>query len=81
VKERSGLHYVDIVGISAKDLDENVTVTISDGTNTAEVFFNPMSYCQGVLRDTSGAFTAEMKDLVRALYLYNEAANVYFKEN
>ena len=44
-------------------------------------FFNPMSYCQGVLRDTSGAFTAEMKDLARALYLYNEAANVYFKEN
>ena len=81
VVERSGLYYVDITGISAKDLDEKVTVTISDGVNTAEVFFNPMSYCQGILKDTTGAFSAEMKDLVCALYQYNQAANVYFKEN
>lgn len=81
VKQRSGLYYVDVVGIAAKDLDENVTVTISDGTNTADVSFNPMSYCQGVLNDTTGAFDQEMKDLVAALYLYNQAANVYFKES
>lgn len=80
VKQRSGLYYVDVVGISAKDLDEDVTITISDGTNTADVSFNPMAYCQGVQNDTTGAFSAEMKDLVCALYLYNQAANVYFKE-
>jgi hypothetical protein len=81
VKQRSGLYYVDVVGIAAKDLDENVTITISDGTNTTDVSFNPMSYCQGVLNDTTGSFGADMKNLVRALYLYNQAANVYFKEN
>ena len=81
VKERSGLYYVDVVGIAAKDLDESVTITINDGTNTAEVSFNPMSYCQGVLNDTTGAFDQEMKDLVAALYLYNQAANVYFMGN
>ena len=80
VSKRGSLHYVDVVGISAKDLDEAVTITINDGTNTTEVSFNPMSYCQGVLNDTTGAFSNEMKDLVRALYLYNQAANVYFKE-
>ena len=80
VGKRSGLYYVDVVGISAKDLDEDVTITINDGTNSTEVSFNPMSYCQGVLNDTTGAFSNEMKDLVRALYLYNQAANVYFKE-
>ena len=81
VKQRSGLYYVDVVGIAAKDLDEDVTITISDGTNTTDVSFNPMSYCQGVLNDTTGAFDQEMKDLVAALYLYNQAANVYFKES
>ena len=80
VSKRGSLHYVDVVGISAKDLDEDVTITINDGTNTTEVSFNPMSYCQGVLNDTTGAFSNEMKDLVCALYLYNQAANVYFKE-
>ena len=80
VGKRSGLYYVDVVGISAKDLDEDVTIAINDGTNSTEVSFNPMSYCQGVLNDTTGAFSNEMKDLVRALYLYNQAANVYFKE-
>ncbi len=81
VKERSGLYYVDVVGISAKDLDENVTITINDGTNTADISFSPMSYCQSVLNDTTGAFGQDMKDLVSALYLYNQAANVYFKES
>jgi hypothetical protein len=81
VKQRSGLYYVDVVGIAAKDLDENVTITINDGTNTTEVSFNPMSYCQGVLNDTTGAFDRNIKDVVAALYLYNQAANIYFKES
>ena len=81
VKQRSGLYYVDVVGIAAKDLDKNVTITINDGTNTADVTYNPMTYCTAVQNDTTGAFDQEMKDLVAALYLYNQAANTYFKEN
>ena len=75
VKQRSGLYYVDVVGISAKDLDEDVTIVIGGDTS---VTFNPMAYCQGV--QNSDAFDAEMKDLVAALFLYNQAANNYFKE-
>lgn len=78
VKQRGSFYYVDVVGISAKDLDENVTVTINDGTDEADVKFNPMAYCQSIQEDTTGAYTAEMKDLVCALYLYNKAANDYF---
>ena len=80
VKQRNGLYYVDVVGISAKDLDEDVTITINDGINTADIYFNPMSYCQGVQNDTTGAFDQNTKNVVAALYLYNQAANVYFKE-
>lgn len=80
VKQRGGFYYVDVVGIAAKDLDKDVTITISDGTESAEVFFNPMAYCQGVQNDDTGTYTQQMKDLVAAIYLYNQAANNYFKE-
>ena len=81
VKERNGLNYVDVIGISAKDLDENVTIAISDGENTAEVTYNPMAYCAAVQADATGAFDQKMKNLVTALYLYNQAANMYLEEN
>ena len=78
VKQRSGLYYVDIVGIAARELDDDVTITINDGTESANIVFSPMSYCQIVEQDTSGAYDTEMKNLVRALYLYNKAADEYF---
>ena len=81
VKERGGLYYVDVTGISAKDLDADITLTVNDGGNTADVVFNPMSYCQGVQNDTTGAFGENMKNLVAALYQYNLAADNYFEEN
>ena len=79
VKERGGLYYVDVTNISAKDLDENVTITINDGTNAADVTYNPMAYCASVLN--SDAFDQEMKNVASALYLYNQAANAYLEEN
>jgi hypothetical protein len=81
VSKRSGLYYVDVLDIAAKDLDEDVTITICDGINTADVTFNPMAYCQGVHNDTSGAFNQATKNLVAALYLYNQAANNYFQHD
>ena len=77
VNSRSGLYYVDVTNISAKDLDEAVTITISDGTNSAEVVYNPMTYCYNVLN--AGTFEESFVNVVKALYLYNQAANTYFE--
>jgi len=78
VNYRGGLYYVDIVNIAAKYLDDDVTITINDGTATENITFSPMAYCQIVEQDKTGAFGIEMKNLARALYLYNKAADDYF---
>lgn len=80
VMQKGDYYYVDITGISARNLDEAVTVTINDGTAFADVIYNPMAYCQTVLSDTTGVCAADMKNVVAALYLYNQAANTYFGE-
>lgn len=78
VKYRSGLYYADIVGIAAKDLDKDVTVVINDGTETASITYNPMTYCQAIQNSAAGTYTDKMQNLVRALYLYNQSADDYF---
>lgn len=78
VKQRGNSYYVDVVGISAKDLDEDVTITINDGEETANVTYNPMAYCKTVL---NGDYDSNLKNLVTTLYLYNQAANIYLEEN
>ena len=78
VTMKSGYALVNISSISAKDLDAAYTVTINDGAETADVTYTPMTYCYNVLKDSSGTFGATTQDLVKALYLYNQAANTYF---
>ena len=80
VNQKGNYYYVDITGISARNLDEAVTVTINDGTASADITYNPMVYCQTVLSDNMGVYAADMKNVVAALYLYNQAANTYFGE-
>ena len=77
VGQRSGLYYVDVTGIAAADLDEDIVITINDGANTADIVFNPMAYCQGVYNNSDDA---QLVELVTALYVYNQAANNYFEE-
>lgn len=78
VVKQGSWYYVDVVGISAKDLGSNVTITISDGTNTTDIVCNPMVYCAAVLKNNTGAFNQELKNTVAALYLYYQAAAAYF---
>ncbi len=64
--------------IYAKDLDEWITLTVSDGTDSIEVRYSPMSYCEAVQNVN---IAAELKTIADALYVYNQAANAYFGNN
>ncbi len=74
----SGLYYVDIENISAKDLDEYATITIFDGQESSEISYSPMSYCASVRINANGIHGPTVQDCVAALFLYNQAANIYF---
>lgn len=78
VKQSGKLFYVDITNISAKDLDASYTVTVNDGTASANVTYTPMAYCYNVLSAAPGTYSDTLLNTVRALYLYNQAANTYF---
>ena len=78
VTKLSSYRYVNITNISAKNLDDNYTVTVNDGTETADVTYSPMAYCYNVLNAAEGTFDEKLQNTVRALYLYNQAANDYF---
>ena len=73
--KRGDRYYVDIKAIAAQDLDEKFTVTITHGEESYSVEYAPMTYCYNVLNSESAK--ASLKDVVTALYLYNQAANAY----
>ena len=74
--ERGGLYYVDITNIAAKNLDEDVVVYINvNGQSVGQVSYSPVRYCHSILTTSNDA---DLVNAVKALYLYNQAANNYF---
>ena len=77
---KGDLCYVAITGICADELQDMYTVTIrSKDTNDifASVKYGVLSYVRTVLNDSTAEI--EWKNLVKALYLYNQAALDYSK--
>ena len=68
-----GKYCIEIRGIDAKGLDEMHTVAVGG----LSVEYCGLSYANQVLKSSSSA--QEKIDLVTALYLYNQAANEFFK--
>ena len=72
--EKSGEYYLlKIEGLSASKLDDDIVFTVEgkEGSFTCDA----LSYCARVLNDDTAADA--LKDVVRAIYLYNLAANAY----
>ena len=77
---KDDLCYVAITGICADELQDMYTVTIrSKDTNVvfASVKYGALSYVRTVLNDSTAE--TDWKNLVKALYLYNQAALDYSK--
>ena len=77
---KDDLCYVAITGICADELQDMYTVTIrSKDTNDifASVKYGVLSYVRTVLNDSTAE--TDWKNLVKALYLYNQAALDYSK--
>lgn len=64
-----------IRGIPAKELQDNFTLTVKAGEATYTVTYSPMNYCYDAL---NGETSNTLKNVVKALYLYSEAAKEYF---
>lgn len=69
---------VSVEGICAKDLDEFFIIKVCDGVESLSIPYSPMTYCQNIQNSTQELHTPELKTLVNALYVYNQAANAYF---
>ncbi len=74
---RGSLTYVDITGIAAPDLDNVYTVEIYNESSelVSTVKYCPLAYVYSALTMSEDTL---LHDTVKALYLYNQAANVYF---
>lgn len=73
----SGYYTVDITDIAAQNLSDDVTITVDDGSNMADVTYNVMTYCYNVLANPD-SYDETHQNIVRALYNYGEAAKTYF---
>ena len=69
--------YVEIKGIPLGSLDNEFKITVSDGVTTEYIKYNTFAYSHFALSSTHESFTAEFKDVIRAMYLYNKAIENY----
>lgn len=72
--KRGSRYYVVIPDIYSKDLDTPFALTVGNYT----ISYSALSYgYRALISDTS---SPELKDVIRALYKYNQAANVFFSD-
>jgi hypothetical protein len=71
--------YVEISGISLGSLDSFFEIAVSDGESTEYIKYNLFAYLHLAVSSNHETFTPEFKDTLRALYLYNKAAQNYNK--
>lgn len=70
-----GYYILSVDNIQASALDDRHTFTVTNGDQKASLSYGPMSYCYSILAsETAGD---NLKNVVKALYAYNTAANNY----
>ena len=72
--EAGGNYYVVIKNVAAKNIDEVYTLTVTYGENTATYSISAQCYISAAFTEVQTAYN----DLLKAIQLYNVAANAYF---
>lgn len=73
--EKDGKYYIEIPNLAPQALDQNVKLTVSNGTDTMTVTYSPLHYMVRMCnRNTT---PAALKELITALYNYHLAAQAY----
>ena len=75
VGEKNEMHYVEIAGINPQELGDDVTVVVSNGTDSLTVSYSPLDYMIRMYNKADS--TAAAKAVVQALYGYYLAAASY----
>ncbi len=70
-------YYVEIPNIASKDLDQKYSIVVEKNGERFVFNYSTLSYANGRLSNANAK--EDIKNLCRALYLYNDAANEYFK--
>jgi hypothetical protein len=74
--EKDGDYYIlTLDGIEAKNLDKTYAFSVSDGKNKLTANYSALSYAQSTIAGKNESLI----NLMKAMYKYNAAANVYFK--
>lgn len=69
---KNGMYYVEIPEINPQDLDNDVTLKVSDGTTELYITYAPVDYIIRMYNKTDA--TQATKDLLQAMYGYHLAA-------
>ena len=77
--ESDGSVKASVDGIAAQNIDEVYTITLYRGDyEIGSISYSPINYCYNVLsRDITPTRTAELKNVVRALCLFNQEADAF----
>lgn len=73
--QKDGLWYVDAEGIIPDMYDQQVVMTVSDGTNTCSVIYSVLNYIERMYHKASSS--ESLKAWVCAIYNYHLAAKAY----
>ena len=73
--EKNDMFYVEVAGINPQDMDADVKITVTKGSETVSVGYSPLDYIIRMYNKSADGDT--VKALVQALYGYYMAAQSY----
>ena len=73
------MYYIEYTGIAAHELGDDITTVVTTTAGDIEITYSPLSYAYVAL--SRGEDTENLTSLMRAMYLYYQAAQNYLEVN